>query len=164
MNYYRKPINKTIDDVKLKMQMAAFTLKLSENNNKIDDLIKADKDIKKNIADNSNSIKNIKNETDLKLSNKVDKKYIDDNFLNKENIESKDNEVLNKINNNFYNRNYINDNYIIKGNTYDKKYIDDNFFTKRVLNNSFSSFYTRIDTKDTEVLKKLKIIIIIKMN
>ena len=47
MNYYRKPINKTVDDVKLKMQMAAFTLKLSENNDKIDDLLKTDKDIKK---------------------------------------------------------------------------------------------------------------------
>ena len=57
MNYYRKPINKTIDDVKLKMQMAAFTLKSSENNDKIDDLLKADKDIKKDITDNSNSIK-----------------------------------------------------------------------------------------------------------
>ena len=35
MNYYRKPINKTIDDIKLKMQMAAFTLKLIENKNNI---------------------------------------------------------------------------------------------------------------------------------
>ena len=35
MNYYRKPIIKVIDNVKLKMQMAAFTLKLSENNGNI---------------------------------------------------------------------------------------------------------------------------------
>ena len=59
MNYYRKPIDKTINDIKLKMQMAAFTLKLSENNDKIDDLLKADKDIKKDITINSNSIKNM---------------------------------------------------------------------------------------------------------
>ena len=29
MNYYRKPIEKTVDDVKLKMQIGALTLKLS---------------------------------------------------------------------------------------------------------------------------------------
>ena len=45
--YYRKPINKTVDDVKLKMQIGALTLKLSENNNKIDDLLNVDKSIKK---------------------------------------------------------------------------------------------------------------------
>ena len=32
---YRKPINKTIDDVKLKMQIGGLTLKLSENNGNI---------------------------------------------------------------------------------------------------------------------------------
>ena len=47
MNYYRKPINKVIDDVKLKMQLGALTLKLSENNKKIDDLIGVDKNTKK---------------------------------------------------------------------------------------------------------------------
>ena len=65
MNYYRKNVNNTTNDLKLKMQMAAFTLKLSENNNKIDDLLKADKDIKKDIADNSNSIKNFYNKQDI---------------------------------------------------------------------------------------------------
>ena len=35
MNYYRKPINKTVDDIKLKMQIGALTLKLSENNDNI---------------------------------------------------------------------------------------------------------------------------------
>ena len=47
MNYYRKPINKVIDDVKLKMQIGALTLKISENNNKIDSLIDVDKILKK---------------------------------------------------------------------------------------------------------------------
>ena len=56
MNYYRKPINKVIDDVKLKMQLGALTLKLSENNNKIDDLIGVDKNIKKDISTNSGLI------------------------------------------------------------------------------------------------------------
>ena len=151
MNYYRKPINKTIDDVRLKMQMAAFTLKLNENNNKIDDLLKADKNIKNDIVDNSNSLKNL---------------------YTKEDIDKKDNEILNTINNNFYNRSYFNDNYLIKGNTYDKKYIDDNFliksdlydkqyiddnfFTKRVLNNSFASYNVKIDSKNNEILKKIE--------
>ena len=35
--YYRKPIKRTVDDVKLKVQMGALTLKLSENINKIND-------------------------------------------------------------------------------------------------------------------------------
>ena len=56
MNYYRKPINKVIDNVKLKMQLGALTLKLSENNNKIDDLIGVDKNIKKDVFNNSGLI------------------------------------------------------------------------------------------------------------
>ena len=34
------------------MQIAALTLKLSENNNKINDLLKVDKNIKKDVSDN----------------------------------------------------------------------------------------------------------------
>ena len=131
MNYYRKTVNKTANYVKLKMQIGALTVKISENNNKINDLLEVDKDIKKDIVNNSNSIKNMKNE----ISDKINKKYIDDTL---------------------YNKKYIDDNYLIKEDTYDKKYINDNFFTKRVLNNSFSSFYTRIDTKDDEVLKEIE--------
>ena len=56
MNYYRKPINKVANDVKLKMQLVALTLKLSENNKKIDDLIGVDKNIKKDISTNTGKI------------------------------------------------------------------------------------------------------------
>ena len=56
MNYYRKPINKVIDDIKLKIQLGALTLKISENNNKIDELIGVDKNIKKDITSNSEQI------------------------------------------------------------------------------------------------------------
>ena len=73
MNYYRKPINKTVDDIKLKMQIAALTLKLSENNNKIDDLLNVDKNIKKDVND------------DLNLINS-----------NKENISKNDDEIYKK--------------------------------------------------------------------
>ena len=60
--YHRKPINKTVDDVKLKMGIATLTLKLSENNNKIDDLLQKDNEIKENLQNNvelSNSNKDI---------------------------------------------------------------------------------------------------------
>ena len=62
MNYYRKPINKTVDDVKLKMQIVALTVKITENINKINNLLEVDKDIKKDIVDNSNSFKNMNND------------------------------------------------------------------------------------------------------
>ena len=64
-DYYRKTVNNTANDVKLKMQMAAFTLKLSENNDKIDDLLKTHKDIKKDITDNSNALKNFYTKQDV---------------------------------------------------------------------------------------------------
>ena len=56
MNYYRKTVNKVVNDVKLKMQLAAITLKLNENNKKIDDLIGVDKNIKKDILNNLGKI------------------------------------------------------------------------------------------------------------
>ena len=55
-DYYRKTVNKVVNDVKLKMQLGALTLKLSENNNKIDDLIGVDKNIKKDVSSNSGKI------------------------------------------------------------------------------------------------------------
>ena len=56
MNYYRKPTEKTLNDVKFKIQMDALTLKLSENINKINNLLEVDRNIKKDIVDNSNKI------------------------------------------------------------------------------------------------------------
>ena len=55
-DYYRKTVNKVINDVKLKMQLGALTLKLNENNNKIDDLIGVDKNIKKDVSSNISKI------------------------------------------------------------------------------------------------------------
>ena len=55
MDYYRKPINKVVNDVKLKMQLGALTLKLNENNKKIDDLIGVDKNIKNDISGKINN-------------------------------------------------------------------------------------------------------------
>ena len=69
-DYYRKTVINTANDVKLKMQIGALTIK-------INDLLEVDKDIKKDVVNNSNSIKNMKNEIDLKLSDKIDKSNID---------------------------------------------------------------------------------------
>ena len=63
MNYYRKPMNKVVDDVKLRMQLGALTLKISENNIKIDDLLKVDKNIKKDVS--SNALKIDTNESNI---------------------------------------------------------------------------------------------------
>ena len=57
--YYRKTVNNTADDVRLKMQIGALTVKITENINKINDLLEVDKNIKKDIVDNSNSIENM---------------------------------------------------------------------------------------------------------
>ena len=80
--------------------MTAFTLKLSENINKINDLLEVDKNIKKDVVNNSNSIKNMNNEIDLKLSDKIDKSNIDnllsDNYYDKTNINLKFGDLYNK--------------------------------------------------------------------
>ena len=85
MNYYRKRINKVIDDIKFKMQLGALTLKISENNKKIDDLIGVDKNIKKDISNNTTKI-------DTNTSNidetKADLSNIDFNSGNKYSIEN----------------------------------------------------------------------------
>ena len=56
MNYYRKTVNNTADDIKLKMQIGALTVKITENINKINDLLEVDKNIKKDIVNKSNKI------------------------------------------------------------------------------------------------------------
>ena len=60
MNYYRKTVNNTADDIKLKVQIGALTDKITENINKIRNLLdEVDKNIKKDIVNNSNNIENI---------------------------------------------------------------------------------------------------------
>ena len=121
MNYYRKPIEKTINDVKLKMQIGALTVK-------INDLLEVDKNIKKDVIDNSNSIKNMKNEIDLELSDKIDKSNID-----------------NLLSDNYYDKNDIN---LKFGDLYNKTYIDhklDNIYDNNNIN--FESFWTHRETQ-----------------
>ena len=106
MDYYRKPINKVANDVKLKMQLGALTLKLSEYNNKIDNLIGVDKNIKKDVSSNTSKIDtNTLNINEIKddLSN-IDfnsgNKFSIENFFIY-NIEIEKNYNLNKDKRNF---------------------------------------------------------------
>ena len=101
MNYYRKPIDKVANDVKLKMGLSALTLKLCENNKKIDDLIGVDKNIKKDVSSNTSKIDtNTSNIDEIKddLSN-IDfnsgNKFSIENFF-MYNIEIENNYKLNK--------------------------------------------------------------------
>ena len=161
MNYYRKTVNNTANDVKLKMQMAAFTLKLSENNNKIDDLLEVDKDIKKDVNNNSNALKNFYTKQDiLNITSQYylkkylyDKDYIDNNFLIKSEIEKKDNEILNELNNHIQE---VKNNYYIKNNVYDKNYINNltnDFYNRTYLDNKFDNIYTKneVNTKTSKL-------------
>ena len=106
MDYYRRPINKVVNDVKLKMELGVLTLKLSENNKKIDDLIGVDKNIKKDVSSNTSKIDtNTSNIDEIKsnLSN-IDfdsgNKFSIENFFIY-NIEIEKNYNLNKDKRNF---------------------------------------------------------------
>ena len=156
MNYYRKNVDNTTNDLKLKMQMAAFILKVSENNDKIDDLLKADKDIKKDISDNSNTIKNFYTKQDVNniisqyylKKYLYDKTYIDNNYLVKSEIDKKDNEILNKVNNHIQD---VKNNYHLKNNVYDKNYINNltnNLYNRTYLDNKFDNIYTKTEVNN----------------
>ena len=95
-DYYRKNVNNTANGIKLKMQIGALTVKMTENINKINDLLEVDKNIKKDIVDNSNSITNMKNEIDLKLSDKIDN-LLSDNYYDKTEINDKNSKLNRNI-------------------------------------------------------------------
>ena len=185
-DYYRKTVNNTANDVKLKTQIGALTVKITENTNKINNLLEVDKNIKKDIVNNSNSIKNMKNEIDLKLSDKIDKNDIDnllsDNYYDKNNIDLKFGDLYNKTYidhkfDNIYDKNNIN----LKFNDlYNKYYLDnkfDNIYDKTEINNinsklnrnivlfntnltihinKFSNFCTNISNLDNTQNSRLK--------
>ena len=144
MNYYRKPIDKTIDDVKLKMQIGTLTVKITENINKINDSLEVDKNIKKDVIDNSNSIKNMKNE----ISDKVDN-LLSDNYYDKNDINLKFGDLYNKTYidhklDNIYDKTYINN---LSNNLYNRTYLDnkfDNIYDKTDVNNVNSTLNRNI--------------------
>ena len=89
MNYYRKTVNNTANDAKLKMQIGALTIKITENINKINDLLEVDKNIKKDIANNSNKIVSM-NESITNNFNKIS--------INDKNIKFKTDTINSNIN------------------------------------------------------------------
>ena len=93
MNYYRKPIYKVVDDVKLKMQISALTLKISENNDKIDSLITVDKNIKKDVSSNLGKI--VTNENNI--SNNLEKINTNDDDIDE--MKSNLNDIKNDLSN-----------------------------------------------------------------
>ena len=143
-DYYRKTVNNTANGIKIKMQIGALTVKMTENIDKINDLLEVDKDIKKDVSDNSNSIKNIKNEIDLKLSDKIDKSNLDnllsDNYYDKNDINLKFGDL--------YNKTYIDHKL---DNIYDKTYINNlsnNLYNRTYLNNKFDNIYDKTEIND----------------
>ena len=135
-DYYRKNVNNTANGIKLKMQIGALTVKMTENINKINDLLEVDKDIKKDVSDNSNSIKNMKNEIDLKLSDKIDN-LLSDNYYDKNDINLKFGDL--------YNKTYIDHKL---GNIYDKNNINLKFndlYNKNYLDNKFDNIYDKTE-------------------
>ena len=159
MNYYRKNVDNTANDLKLKMQIGGLTVKMTENINKINDLLEVDKDIKKDITDNSNSIKNFYTKQDiLNIISQYylkkylyDKTYIDTNFLVKSEIDKKDNEILNKVNDYIQE---IKNNYHLKNNVYDKNYINNltnNLYNRTYLDNKFDDIYNKCNDKTSKL-------------
>ena len=54
--YYRKNVTDTVNDIKIKTQLGILTLKLCENNDKIEYLLEVDKYTKKDVGNNLNLI------------------------------------------------------------------------------------------------------------
>ena len=164
MNYYRKNVDNTANDLKLKMQIGSLTVKMTENINKINDLLEVDKDIKKNITDNSNSIKNMKNEIDnyydkneidLKFGDLYNKTYIDhklDDIYDKTEINS----INSKLNRNIVLFNTNLTNHIDKYSN-EKKNIDEDIKeNKDNLKNFITNTFTNLNNTQNSRLTDLE--------
>ena len=90
MNYYRKPVNKVVDNVKLKIQLGALTLKISEPNNKIDSLLAVDKNIIKDVSTNATKIDTNENDISSNLE-KINRIKNDISTQIKSNLNNNDN-------------------------------------------------------------------------
>ena len=174
MDYYRKPINKVANDLKLKMQMAALTLKITENANKLDQ-IKLDinenyNDIgnlellsdenKANISINTNKVnllyqahKEIKKDITL-IENNLNNAYIINNITS-EYINLLDKKFIFNSNNTYYDIYELS----IKNNSMKNDYIEVNscvLFDYKEYNHlgAISSIYIFLDSNDFEFYRK----------
>ena len=90
-------------------------------------------------------------EHDSKIENIYNKDYIDNNFLVKSEIDKKDNEILNKVNNHIQE---VKNNYYIKNNVYDKNYINNltnNLYNRTYLDNKFDDVYNKCNDKTSKL-------------
>ena len=159
-DYYRKNVNNTVNSIKLRMEIGALSVKMTENINKINDLLEVDKDIKKDIADNSNAIKNFYTKQDVNniISQYYLKKNIDsmlNNYYLKSNIDNKINDRYDKnyIDNNYYNKNYVD---ILSSNVYNRTHLDNQFnniYNKTETNNKISKLDRNIVLFNTNLTK-----------
>ena len=143
MDYYRKPINKVVNDVKLKMQLGALTLKLSENNNKIDDLIGVDKNIKKDVSSNSGLIDT--NTSDISSNSELIS-------TNEGNISSNLSKITNIENNLIIVNDIYNETFDIS--RFSVTYKDDRIFYKPLYSNFTTNGIIKIDAKYNYVYDK----------
>ena len=161
MNYYRKTVDNVLDNVKLKMQMGALTLKLSENNGNISSNLSKINTNKSDISSNLSKINTNKSDISSNLS-KINTNTSDiANNLIKINTNTSDiaNNLI-KINTNESN---ITNNYNIsqinkKKSEFNTTLIDNN-------KNNISSNLSKINTIEQNYkLKDIIIIDIIKSN
>ena len=170
MNYYRKTVNNTANDVKLKMQIGALTVKITENINKINDLLEVDKNIKKDIIDNSNLIISSKDiieskipelEHNLILINTNLTKFVD---LTKNNIKLVENNVSDIDNNknsiDIIEQNIANMNLNLDRIASIENNIRNNYNISQI-NKKKSEFNTTLIDNYTNALNQLKIILTI---
>ena len=151
MNYYRKTVNNVVDNVKLKMQIGALTLKLSESEGNISsNLTKIDNN-ETNISSNLTKIDN--NETNIssnltKINN--NETNISSNLTKIGNNETNISSNLTKISNNEIN---ISSNYTKIGNN--EINISSNLTKMGNNETNISSNLTKIDNNETNISSNL---------
>ena len=157
MNYYRKPINKVIDDVKLKMQLGAITLKLSENNNDISSNTSLIDTNKNNISSNTSLIDTNKNNISSNYNfTQINKKKSDNytslidtnidnissNLTKINSIEENNLKISNEVLNNKYN--IVNQSFNFNENNHlyklFEKVIENNITTGELIINTITSY------------------------
>ena len=103
MNYYRKTVDNVVDNVKLKMQMGALTLKLSENNGNISSNLSKINTNRDNITSNLTTLNNIDNDL-FSLRGRINTHQNDIQNINSNINDIKENNL--KISNKVFNERY----------------------------------------------------------
>ena len=157
MNYYRKNVNNVVDNVKLKMQIGALTLKLSENNgnissnlskinNNISDISNSKTDISSNLSKintNTSDISNSKTDISSNLSKiNTNTSDISSNLTKINSIEENNLKIDDEVINNRYD--IINQSFNFNKNTHScqlfEKVIENNMITGELIINTIINY------------------------